>query len=305
MVRKEVDQISATIDRLTFDVAAKTKAPAIPAEPFADLVVATDGSKASRHALAWGKRLVEVQDSHVTLVRAVEPPGLTTAFLDPSYDRKTDEAEAKAGLKDAAAQFGPDVETKLLKGYAVATLTRLTEEGEYDAILLGSHGYGKAKRAVLGSVADGVKNHVPCHVLIARTAPKGGPILAAVDGSAASKYAAKIAIHLADALDVDCTILSVVKKAAGTAVAARIKSVEDILPKQDLEKWKDRRVNLDVLAGDPAARILEAAKREKSDLIVVGGRGLGGLKSLVPGGVSNKVAHRATTSVLVAKAPTR
>lgn len=301
MVREEVDRITQSIDRITFKVAAEAKAPPLPASPVENIVVATDGSPGAKPAIEWAARFAKSPGSTVTVVRAAEPPGLTTAFLDPSYDRSEQERKARKGLEEAASSLGPGTKTKLLKGYAVASITRLVERGEYDVIVLGSHGYGKAKRALLGSVADGVKNHVPCHVLIAKSSPRGGPILAAVDGSRGSKYAAKLALYLADAWDVPCTVLSVVKKARGSAVEARIEAVEDILPKQDLERWDKRRVNLDILQGDPAGKILEVAQKEKSDLIVVGGRGLGGLKSLVPGGVSNRVAYEAKTSVLAAK----
>lgn len=43
--------------------------------------------------------------------------------------------------------------------------------------------------------------------------------------------------------------------------------------------------------GDPAEAILNAAKDDKVDLIVVGSRGLGSLKGLLMGSVSSKVVH--------------
>lgn len=45
--------------------------------------------------------------------------------------------------------------------------------------------------------------------------------------------------------------------------------------------------------GDPAARILEVAEDVKADLIVTGARGLSGLKALMLGSVSQKLAHMA------------
>jgi len=56
-----------------------------------------------------------------------------------------------------------------------------------------------------------------------------------------------------------------------------------------------------VLSGsDPADAILEAAKREKADMIVLGSRGLGDLKGFFLGSVSHKVgAHAECTCVTV------
>jgi nucleotide-binding universal stress UspA family protein len=53
--------------------------------------------------------------------------------------------------------------------------------------------------------------------------------------------------------------------------------------------------------GDPAHEILECADREKADLILVGNRGLGGLKGLLMGSVSNKVSQHAKCSCIIVK----
>ncbi|MGH6917363.1 MAG: universal stress protein [Geminicoccaceae bacterium] len=50
--------------------------------------------------------------------------------------------------------------------------------------------------------------------------------------------------------------------------------------------------------GDPAHRIVEIAKRENVDLIVMGRRGLGDLKALLLGSVTHKVAQAATCACL-------
>jgi nucleotide-binding universal stress UspA family protein len=50
--------------------------------------------------------------------------------------------------------------------------------------------------------------------------------------------------------------------------------------------------------GDPAHRIIEIARTENVDLIVMGRRGLGDLKGLLLGSVSHKVAQAATCACL-------
>ncbi len=47
--------------------------------------------------------------------------------------------------------------------------------------------------------------------------------------------------------------------------------------------------------------ILDVAKREKPDLIILGSRGLSGFKGMLLGSVSNKVVQHATCPVLVIK----
>lgn len=57
----------------------------------------------------------------------------------------------------------------------------------------------------------------------------------------------------------------------------------------------------DVLEGAPADAILRAAEADKSDLIVIGSRGLGNAAAIFLGSVSHKVIHAATCPVLVVK----
>jgi nucleotide-binding universal stress UspA family protein len=53
------------------------------------------------------------------------------------------------------------------------------------------------------------------------------------------------------------------------------------------------------LTGDPADALLEVARQENADLIVVGNHGMHGVKRVL-GSVPNKVSHNARCSVLIA-----
>lgn len=60
-------------------------------------------------------------------------------------------------------------------------------------------------------------------------------------------------------------------------------------------------VNVAVLDGDPASRILEYAERESVDCIVIGSRGLSDVKGLLVGSVSHKVSSRARCTCITVK----
>jgi nucleotide-binding universal stress UspA family protein len=51
--------------------------------------------------------------------------------------------------------------------------------------------------------------------------------------------------------------------------------------------------------GDAATEILEYARSQQIDLIIVGSRGLGGMRGWLQGSVSRKLLHYANCSVLV------
>jgi nucleotide-binding universal stress UspA family protein len=58
---------------------------------------------------------------------------------------------------------------------------------------------------------------------------------------------------------------------------------------------------LKVAIGDPAQEILTHMQKEQVDLVVIGSRGLGTLKGVLMGSVSQKIAHLAPCPVLIVK----
>jgi len=56
-----------------------------------------------------------------------------------------------------------------------------------------------------------------------------------------------------------------------------------------------------VLEGDPAGRIVEAARKRGADLIVIGSRGLGDLQGMLLGSVSHKVAQLAPCTCIIVR----
>ena len=85
-------------------------------------------------------------------------------------------------------------------------------------------------------------------------------------------------------------------------VALRIKRGEEII--EAAREYLGRtliEVDEELLEGPAAEAILSAAATRKSDLIVMGSRGIGSLKGMVFGSVSTKVAHYAPCPVMVVR----
>jgi nucleotide-binding universal stress UspA family protein len=73
-----------------------------------------------------------------------------------------------------------------------------------------------------------------------------------------------------------------------------VKKAKKLVPKLTITKK--------LLQGRPADKIIETAKKASFDLIVMGSRGLGGIKEFFLGSVSNRVADEAPCPVLIVKA---
>ena len=135
-------------------------------------------------------------------------------------------------------------------------------------------------------------------------------ILVGVDGSENAYRALDSAIRLAEKLSSKLTLLYVVHAPVsltidGSFTASEVfsalgKEGEKVL--EDCES-KAEQHNIPVKAilasGDPAQQIIDTAKAEGADLIVLGSRGLGKVKSLLLGSVSSKIVHYAKEPVLI------
>ena len=130
-------------------------------------------------------------------------------------------------------------------------------------------------------------------------------ILAATDRSASGDRAVRHAADLAARYEADLVVLQVLLPADGsegsTAAqeAARVTHANEELARfaEELAGPRGRpRVVVDL---DPAAAIVETARREGVDAIVVGNVGMAGRKKFLLGNVPNRVSHNAPCSVFI------
>jgi len=64
---------------------------------------------------------------------------------------------------------GAAISSEVLFGSPESRIVETAEQFKADLIILGSHGYNRWERLLLGSVSDSVLHHAPCSVLIVRS----------------------------------------------------------------------------------------------------------------------------------------
>jgi len=153
-------------------------------------------------------------------------------------------------------------------------------------------------------------------------------ILVPLDGSEQAHSAFIHAIEIAKKFNSDIEILHVISfteqfvaftpyPSPGVDSETKVpaKWIEDYLSKVEensqkmLEEAKklglrlgpDIKIMTKILKGSPGPSIVAEAEEEKSNLIVLGSRGLGGLQDLLLGSVSNHVVNSAKIPVLVVR----
>ena len=148
-------------------------------------------------------------------------------------------------------------------------------------------------------------------------------LLVCTDGSEQSKNAMDKALEIASGCRVDqVTLINVYEKTDDLPPESHdripitkedvkmIKQLRDhekgdrrSLLEENAEYFKKHNIQVDTMAecGHPAEVITRVANEGNYDMIVIGSRGLGGLKKLLLGSVSNSVLQEAKSSVLVVK----
>lgn len=129
-------------------------------------------------------------------------------------------------------------------------------------------------------------------------------ILLPTDGSTHSLKAAEYAAEISKQFDSETHILNVITKSTIRISRKR----EEKSSVQALEETKDvfdrRSIKVIVrklVRGNPAEIICKIAEEEGFDLIVIGSRGLSGMKAFFLGGVSDKVSRHAICPVLIVR----
>ncbi|SFE01873.1 Nucleotide-binding universal stress protein, UspA family [Lentibacillus persicus] len=140
-------------------------------------------------------------------------------------------------------------------------------------------------------------------------------ILVAYDGSALSKEALQEArLQAAGVPETEVHVVSVVSQAGPTTNIAIARNIQWELAEQirsEMEEIKkdfeadDVTIKTDVIIEEihrnEGTKLCEYAEEHDIDLIIVGSRGLGGVKKIFLGSVSNRIVQEAGCPVLVIK----
>ena len=281
----------------------------------------TDFSDVSARAETYAAALARHYDASLHLLHVDPPMPVMAPYGEIPVDarmfeeqRQVADAElVKAG--DRARAGGLTVETTMKGGQPAREILALADRAQADMLVIGTHGRGGVEHLLLGSVAEKIMRKASCPVLVV---PPGAPgesdalfsrILCPIDGSAASAHALTYALSLAQETDGHVTLLYVVEPvpAAGEFGALDIeeyrrageeharKVLRDAVP-DDVRTWC--RLDERVATGKPSERILDAARTERADVIVMGVRGRGAIDLLAFGSTTNEVIRRAGCPVL-------
>jgi nucleotide-binding universal stress UspA family protein len=132
------------------------------------ILVALDGSADSQTALRHAVTLARDQNAILTLLTVVPH---TATPVGPGVAPPPETAEShneiiKAALLEIPKDVG--VTTRLEHGEIAPTILKALAAGNYDLMVMGSHGHSRVHRALLGSVSERVLHKAAVPVLMLR-----------------------------------------------------------------------------------------------------------------------------------------
>jgi len=260
-----------------------------------------ESSRALAHACYLAKRF----GARVTLYHAAETPDHAQPHWAFAHGHEVwcrAEREARHALEQEATTLGIpcDVIVERVASPPRALLA-LIRERQPDLTVMATHSRRGVRHMVLGSVTEQIFRHAFQPVLCVREPEHRAPlpysrILVPTDMSLASRLSFPFAALLARSFG--ARVIALHALGAGSA-AASIPS-EAALRRFVAPDFEDVELEARVGEGPPWERIVQAARDEQVDLIVMSTRGHDSLSDVILGSNTDRVVRQAPCPVLVA-----
>lgn len=287
------------------------------------IVVGVAGDGQGDSALLWAARTAARAGTSLVVVHASDPESVASRMAGAEIMAVSVVLEAEeAALRDLservdalAAELEIEARLDAVRGSPVAAL--LEHQDQAAVLVVGTGVKGAVEEFVLGSTSLGVAAHARCPVVVINPGVDldsltHGRIGVAVDGSADSRRAARAAMALADLTGARVTALHTwyLEVVDGYVITEegspewvqleeeRRQLVEEVLAPLR-ETYPDVELEVVIARGPVVMTLRDHA--ESWDTIVVGSRGLGGIRGRLLGSVSQRMMRTAPCPVLVVR----
>lgn len=287
------------------------------------VVVGVDGSQGSHTAVGWaaqeaGRRHLPLRVVHATVPTHL--PAMRTTAVAATTEWKQQAQKIAADGVAAAHRMDPTLTVELKVRLNETPAQALSDEADSaELLVLGARGSGFAKLRLGSTVVQLVKLTSGPVVVVrqpdaeVKPGPAAGQIVVGVDGSDASRRAARFGFSEAALRGTGLTVVhawttpphpalrtfeppggvdwSFLESQAATTLSRSIATARQHFPDIDVA---ERLIN-----DQPGDALMDASRG--AELLVVGSRGLGGLTGMFLGSVSHGAVHRAHCSVAVVR----
>jgi nucleotide-binding universal stress UspA family protein len=292
---------------------------------FKNILCATDFSDFSNHTISYGVALAKEFDARLFVSHVIDLSSVAIYGefqLDPIGQQNRIMEDADAQLKELTGDQPVRWEPLITVGKPADEISRAVEEKDIDLVIAATRGRSGLKRIILGSVTERLMRTLTCPLLVVNSPEhkfvsaanheiKLKKILVGCDFSPDSGQALSHALSLAQEFEAELHLAHVIEPPAQPDLHKADKPVseeiqqdyrdfltqklKDMVP-EEARYWCTPQTSL--LEGQPYEKIVRYAETESIDMIVLGVRGHGLVKTLFLGSTTDRVVRRAPCPVL-------
>ena len=292
---------------------------------FKKILCATDFSDFSNHTISYGVALAKEFEAKLFVSHVIDLSSVAIYGefqLDPVGQQNRIMEDADAQLKELTGDQPISWEPLITVGKPADEISRVVEEKDIDLVITATRGRSGLKRIILGSVTERLMRTLTCPLLVVNSpehkfvsaadqAIKLEKILVGCDFSPDSGQAFKHALSLAQEFQAELHLAHVIEPPTQPGLHKEDKPVLEEMQQnyQDLligklkemvpaeaRNWCTPQTGL--LEGQPYEEIVTYAESKDIDMIVLGVRGHGLVKTLFLGSTTDRVVRRSPCPVL-------
>jgi len=296
------------------------------------ILCTTDFSEASNRSVVFGQLLAQEFGATLYVCHIIDLSSVAIYGefqVDPVGQQERIRVDAEDQLQQLLGSLPVQWESIIDVGQPSEEIGRIVEEKQIDLVISATRGRSGLKRLILGSVTERLMRSLTCPLLVVRSkdpAPpdpadpsiQPGKILIGCDFSGDSRLAVEYGLSLAQEFEAELHLVHVIAPPTypeflktGTSAAHGIQDhvlselltqkLQDLVP-EEARNWC--RLHTALLEGPPYQELIEYADRQSMDMIVMGMRGHGLVRTLLLGSTTDRVVRHTPCPVLVVSSRT-
>ncbi len=290
-----------------------------------NILCATDFSDFSNYTIPYGVALAREFDAKLYICHVIDLSSIAIYGefqLNPVDQQNRIKKQAAEQLNDIIGKQAVRWEPLITVGHTADEVSRLVTEKKIDLVIAATRGRSGLKRLILGSVTERLMRVLTCPLLVVHSPEHKfvdpvnqkitlKKILVGCDFSPDSDLAFQHALSLAQEFEADLHLAHVIEPSA----SSELLKPDKLLSEEIDQKWHPRLTErlaamvpeearnwctpeTQILKGQPYEALGQYAKANEMDMIVLGVRGHGLVKTLFLGSTTDRVARQAPCPVL-------
>lgn len=289
---------------------------------FRSIICATDFSEHSNQTIPYGVAIAREFDARIYVCHVIDLSAVTIYGefqIDPVGQQGRIQQEAEAQLSKMPGLQEVEWAPLIRVGQPAAEIARLVEEKGADLVIASTRGHSGLKRLILGSVTQRLMRTLSCPLLAVHGAEEGfigkdaggirlKKILVGSDFSTDSVLALRYGLSLAQEFESELHLIHVMEPPVYPEFRTPAEQTQDMvrtdvfkekldgLVPEDARNWCSLKTA--VLQGQPYEELVAYSVTQGMDMVVLGVRGYGLVKSLLMGSTTDRVVRRSPCPVL-------